>query len=432
MKSLILLLNLALIGFLCYSGYLKSKSSIRTWYWCSLLLHIVSGLAIGVLYFYHYKQGDTLSFFSDGAKVAELAKQNPFSYLTFLWSSQAPNNFVNSLFFQDSRALFMVKLTSLTNLLTFNNYWIASLYFSLLSFFASWKLTNTLLYYYPTHKASLLFSFLLLPSVVMWSSGIVKESVALAMLFYLVHLFMHFYKKSTLARHQLVLFVAALWLLYTLKYYYAAVLLPVLLTTLLHQQLSKILQKNSFWFNIPLWLVLFLTISLSVTQLHPNFHPDRFLWVLFNNYLDFQSFSQVNDVMLFPTLQESWISVIINAPWAFFSGLFRPLIWESTNALQFVASLENLVLLIFAITALPSLLKLRGNKDIILILTTLVFCFVLCVFLTLSTPNFGTLIRYRVGFLPFFVFLITCSNSFFHQLVKFLSTLAERLVTKNS
>jgi hypothetical protein len=43
----------------------------------------------------------------------------------------------------------------------------------------------------------------------------------------------------------------------------------------------------------------------------------------------------------------------------------------------------------------------------------------LCIFLALSTPNFGTLIRYRVGFLPFLLVLI-CRQSF---LVRFLSKL---------
>jgi hypothetical protein len=32
------------------------------------------------------------------------------------------------------------------------------------------------------------------------------------------------------------------------------------------------------------------------------------------------------------------------------------------------------------------------------------------VFLALSTPNFGTLSRYRAGFLPFFVFVIAYRN----------------------
>jgi hypothetical protein len=46
----------------------------------------------------------------------------------------------------------------------------------------------------------------------------------------------------------------------------------------------------------------------------------------------------------------------------------------------------------------------------ILFLATASYCIVLCVFLALSTPNLGTLSRYRVGFLPFLIFLLAYRN----------------------
>jgi hypothetical protein len=46
----------------------------------------------------------------------------------------------------------------------------------------------------------------------------------------------------------------------------------------------------------------------------------------------------------------------------------------------------------------------------------------LCVFLALSTPNFGTLSRYRISFLPLLFLLITIEN----PLVKKVSALIQR------
>ncbi len=432
MKSLVLLTNLSLLGFVCAYVYTKSQSVLRTWYWPSLLLHIFSGLAIGWLYTYHYKEGDTLVFFTEGIKLTTLARQDVEAYLTFLWTSEGPADFLNSLYYQNDRALFMVKLTSFANLLSFDNYWISSLYFSLLSFFSSWKLSTTLTRYYPATKAAVTLSFLLLPSVVFWSSGIVKESMALATLYYVIHVFLIFYKESKITWYRIILLVVSTWLLYTLKYYYVAVLMPVLVTAILHQQLSKRIATDSFWLHTALWIFIFLSLSLSVTQLHPNFYLDRFLWVLYNNYQDFISFSQPGDVLLFPSLQESWGSVVLLSPWAFISGVFRPFLWESTNAFQAVASIENLLLLLLTLTALPSLRALSRHSDRMLLLAAMVYCFTLCTFLTLSTPNFGTLIRYRVGFLPIFVFLITASNPLFQKSINFLSSHLKQLVARKA
>jgi hypothetical protein len=50
------------------------------------------------------------------------------------------------------------------------------------------------------------------------------------------------------------------------------------------------------------------------------------------------------------------------------------------------------------------------------LLPILIYCFVLCILLAISTPNFGTLSRYRIGFLPFFVFVLTYRN----QVIEYL------------
>lgn len=205
--------------------------------------------------------------------------------------------------------------------------------------------------------------------------------------------------------YHILLAIISVWLLYNLKYYYLAVLLPILIVSLLYQKfIYRLLKNRSFGVEVLAWLTLFFVSMLFVIQLHPNFYLHRFLGVIYNNYLDFVTFSQPGDVMLFPNLKESWSSVFINIPWALISGLFRPFIWEVSNTLQLLASVENLLLVFITITAIPSLFTFNKRTDRVLIFSILVYCFILCVFLTLSTPNFGTLIRYRVGFIPFLCF----------------------------
>ncbi len=50
-------------------------------------------------------------------------------------------------------------------------------------------------------------------------------------------------------------------------------------------------------------------------------------------------------------------------------------------------------------------IHMPANGNRLIVMAALVFICVLCIFLALSTPNLGTLSRYRVGFLPFFVLL---------------------------
>jgi hypothetical protein len=115
-------------------------------------------------------------------------------------------------------------------------------------------------------------------------------------------------------------------------------------------------------------------------------------------------------------------SVIINLPWALVSGIFRPFIGEGQGMLGLAASIENLFVLILFISFLWRF-KIHSHRPIsILVLAGISYCVVLCIFLALSTPNLGTLSRYRVGFLPFLIFMIAYRNPLVDWTVKKFSS----------
>lgn len=94
--------------------------------------------------------------------------------------------------------------------------------------------------------------------------------------------------------------------------------------------------------------------------------------------------------------------------------------------LQMAAAVENLFLLVLSCLGTISLVSVRKSHHRMLIFGAGVYIVLLCVFITLSTPNFGTLSRYRVGFIPYFVFLLLCSapvlrilQSSFNRLVQY-------------
>ncbi len=428
MMYLLTFISISLLIFFLYTERKKATPSIQSFFLPALVLHIIAGLSLGLLYLYYYGESDTFIYFREGLKLNELLFSDIKLYLKFLWSNAGDDTFLHSLVYTDRRALFMVKISSLILLLSANNYWIASIYFSIISFLASWKISSTLQQYFPEKQSAILFSFLFIPSVVFWSSGVVKESVALASLFCLVTTFIQLYKAKKLSWWQWSISIICIWLLYNLKYYYLAVVMPVIITSLLVRLLQHYWRKLSFVQELILWLMIFCSFTLLVTQLHPNFYPSRFLSVIYNNYLAFIANSATEDVMHFNNLSENWVNVILLSPWAFVSGVFRPFVWESTNALQMIAAIENTLFLILTISSLHKLKTLATHPDRMLIFATLVYCFVLSTFLTLSTPNFGTLIRYRVGFLCFFIFLTASSSPIFSLIINLLSSLKQKLV----
>jgi hypothetical protein len=389
----------------------KRVKVLRVFFWPALILKLVAGIFLGLLYTYYYSVGDTFGFFQDATLLAKLARTDFLTYLKFLWQGDETFPVWADLVLVQPRSLFFVKFISFFSLITFDNYWLISLYISFMSFVATWFLVTNIVKLFPEVSFAAVISLLFLPSVVFWGSGIIKECAALACLCFLSSVFIKQWKNVRVPLIQWLLAAWAFWILWNLKYYYAAVYVPVVVTAyVIHAFVGPKLKLERARSEILAWAIIFVVPLFVVSLTHPNFYPERFLDVIVVNYQAFGTISDPNDMIHFYDLKATPSSMLINAPWALISGLFRPFIWESGNMLQFFIALENTVLVVFLVASFPAMRAIRTSPDRLLILGLIIYCVLLCVFVTLSTPNFGTLARYRVGYLPFFAFLVMCDN----------------------
>ena len=97
-------------------------------------------------------------------------------------------------------------------------------------------------------------------------------------------------------------------------------------------------------------------------------------------------------------------SMLRLAPEAINASLFRPYLWEVNNPLMLLSALESVFLLIFCLYILLKMnikiLKALSHPDI---LFAMIFSIVFAFAVGVSTFNFGTLVRYKIPMLPFFV-----------------------------
>ena len=417
MKAAILVVNLAFLLFISYRIWRPQKFSLRKFFWPALLLKLVGGICLGLVYTYYYSAGDTFHYFHDGVKLASLARTDAASYFGFLWEGDASYPISAELIYKQPRAMFLSKVTSMFCIVTADNYWMIALYFSAISFFSAWFLVQTINRLFERVQPAAILSFLFFPSVVFWSAGVIKECLAMAALFCLSLIFLKAWKREKLRWIEWLLIVTSLWILWSLKYYYLAIFLPVVLTTLAFQYLLARFTLKSLGSRVLLWFLIFAIPILLMGLLHPNFYYERFMEVVVSSYYEFQAISNPDDLIHYDTLNATPLSLLKNLPWALFSGLFRPFITEASTAFQTFIALENLVLLALTVGALTQLKKLINSQHRVLLFTVVLYSILLCTFLALSTPNFGTLSRYRVGFLPYLVFVLTLENPLINKMM---------------
>ena len=106
---------------------------------------------------------------------------------------------------------------------------------------------------------------------------------------------------------------------------------------------------------------------------------------------------------------EGILDVLLFLPVGMFSSLFRPLPWESSSSFSFIASLENLFLILMVgITFVKFRLHAANHKPLLwglccLLVLTIPYAFV-------SPFNLGAGFRFKVQFLPFLFIIIAAST----------------------
>lgn len=396
-----------------YLFFKREGSQQPMLFWSTFTFRVAMGIALGLMYSYYYEANDTWGFFLDATKLANLARINLSEYINFMLTSDPVQPVWQSLNFTQERSLFLVKIISVLALAGDDNYWVCTLYFATISFCSAWIFFRVVTKHFSDATASAAISILLLPSVVFWSSGLVKETLALAGIFWMSAVFIKLIKKDSIPWWHWLIVLIALAAAWNLKYYWTAVFMAVAITTLLTRWIQMIWSRiQSFW--LPVWFLLFILICIGASQLHPNFYLSRFLEVLTDNHNEFVRISKPENLIRFYNVHPSWWCVGINSPWALLSGLFRPLPGEIQSLAGLVAGMENMLLIVLLMGAF---FKKQSVEDKLLLTAVVVYIALLCILLAISTPNMGTLSRYRIGFLPFFVFLISYRNPLLNYFV---------------
>jgi len=99
-------------------------------------------------------------------------------------------------------------------------------------------------------------------------------------------------------------------------------------------------------------------------------------------------------------------SMLSKAPVAINLALFRPYLWEANNLVMLLSGLECFIMLIFTVRVLIKTRFLAAFPIIYknhLLSFAMIFSIFFAFSVGISTSNFGSLVRYRIPVLPFFI-----------------------------
>ena len=391
-------ISLVLFLALCYLITRKfqfDKSAIA-----GLLLKILAGISLGLIYKYFYKGGDTFQYFREASIIARFFLDHPRDFVSIYFDTPHVAELGEQIvFYEQPRALLFSKIISFFYVLTGGNYWMISAFLSLLNFVCIYFLVTELNKSYSEIRNAVKISFYFLPTFVFWTSGLLKESLTIGVMAVAFALVLRFIRTKDTTYSLWMYLVFLLWLLWELKYYYAAIAIPLLIAMLLY---DLVLKRYSIY---PIFILAIFSLGiLLVSTLHYNLNLSRVFNVMYENYqLGIQN--SENGIIRYYCFDGNWLGFLLNSPIALFSGLFRPTIFESNNVWQLIVALENLVVFCFLVIGLwKTRLQISGSNPLVIV--ALLFVVSLATLLAYTTPNLGTLSRYKEGYWPIFVLLV--------------------------
>ncbi|SNC64290.1 hypothetical protein SAMN06265337_1050 [Hymenobacter gelipurpurascens] len=406
MKLLVaILLNAALLGLLIpWLQRLRQEPHVGRWLLPTFGLKLISTLLSVLLL-----SGDSKLFLLWSQRMTAQLWQAPGSWLHMLGQDSFQFGQWEMVYHGFSNTFFVMKVLSVLNLASGGSVWLDSLYFSLFSFWGSWQLVLALRRLWSEQAGmGAIGAFLLWPTVVYWTSGLTKESLLVGSGATVVATVLELcYGQRRRVAPQLLLLLPMAVLHFKMRFFSAALLLGVMSGLGLIRVIQHLGGAKRWLPQVLLLLGLLAGGAWAASEVSPAFRLNKFTSQLQRNYSDLLRSSLNRPHLEYPTLAPTTESVLQNAPGAVVNVLTYPRVWEGGGFLYIVAGLENVVLFVLLVSALLSAMQQRnGPLPFAVVLCVLVYCLLLAALLGLTTPNLGTLSRYRVSFLPFLVLLL--------------------------
>jgi hypothetical protein len=339
--------------------------------------------------------------------------------LSLLWSSSADFNeellsSPNALGYLKDGSNYMVTcIAAIFCFLTLGKYMAVNLFFSMLSMTGVWKLYLFFYKQYPQLGKQMAIAVLYMPTFVFWSSGILKDPLCVGALGWLTYSLysMCYIKNEGVVKNGVIVMVAA-YILYVLKVYILVSYLPAFAlflilknVTLIKSKFAKVLLIVAFIIGSALS---FVKIASSLQNALGGFASEGITKSILQYQENYGSQEQEGGsyFSLGVEFDGSASSLIRIAPAAIVATLFRPYLWESKKISTLLSSIESLMLMLFTLYTL----RKAGIKKFFLtivnkpiVLYCFIFSIVFALFVGATTLNFGSLVRYKIPSIPFYV-----------------------------
>jgi hypothetical protein len=375
------------------------------------LVKIAAGVALWAVYTWVYTDrihADVFKYFDDSAVMYDALWSRPGDYLRMLFSVGNDNAYFDERYYKvmnhwyreyesnlANDAHTIIRFNAAVRLLSFGEFHVHTVFAAFLALTGMLALYRAFVDLLPGRERALMIVVFLLPSVLFWASGVIKESLLFFGMGLLMWQFMKLLVGDIKVGGMLLLAFSAV-LLFHLKFYVIVSLLPALgMLALAHRSPRTPLVLRSA-------VVVLACIALGLNLHHflPGFNVLETLAVKQRDFIGLAEATTPGSFVLPERLEPNAWSFLRQAPYAVYITLLGPLVHAGPGLFGIVAALEQLaLLLVIGVLLMHRLPWHRVDRE--MLVPVLTFVLLLALVIGWTTPVMGAIVRYRTPMLPF-------------------------------
>lgn len=403
------LFYLVLFNLLIYRLRWLQLSCFKPWVSHALFnAKFAAGILLWVIYSFYYTDtanSDIHKFYNDALVLRNVADENVNAFTKLMLGREDSTTAIYTTAMKNWERNFdeapinenrtIIRLNAAIMLLSFRTYFVHILFMCFISFIG-WVLLFNGVFSNLQNKASALLALpvLFLPSVLFWTSGVMKEPVLLLGLGLLVNgLFSLAWRRIAFISLGCILILAS-------KFYVLACAIPAVAAYLF----SKRLNSNT---NVAVYTVVYgilLLTAFNIQRVVPQVNPAKMLANKQMHAVKEATYFNAGSRIEIPVITENPLSVITATPNGIWNSLARPYLWETKNPMTLLCAFENILVCFVMLFCIFLVLKQGNFSQANSMLFLLLFALSYMALIGISTPVLGNLVRYKAPLLPLLLF----------------------------
>jgi hypothetical protein len=297
-ENIIILFYIAIFFFLIKKlPFFNCKHISKNFIIFILLIKFTIGLLLYWLYSKYYTNrfdADIFKFYDDSQVIYNSIFENPLDFIKLIFSYKIDTDYFfsnylinmnnwdsqyNSTFFNDSHTI--IKINALLRIISYH---VHTLFFCMMSTIGLFSLYKSIIHLFEGKENILKWLLFFTPSVLLWSSGVLKEPIIL-LLIGVIFLSIHKILKNHKTAYNILILTSSLSILFFIKFYIFIAFLSIIIPFLIIRTSS--IKKILIIYTSCLFI--FFGLAISLKQIYIKFD---FINILINKQKSFIRMSQ--------------------------------------------------------------------------------------------------------------------------------------------